>query len=338
MESLRPSHKEELTELHFHLGQSVEPHILWSIAHEQGIKLPSKDYWEFFDLVTLNKKEVTWEDYHKLFHLTELIQSSPVAIERTLYEVICGAYRANNITVLEPSFNPMFRNRAGERDLDQIILAALRGMERALVEFPVVRAGLIFLLDRRLSVEQNEIILHKAIKYKDRGVLGIDIAGPKGDNFKYDDYTHIYKEAQKAGLKTTVHTGEDGTAEEMDHILDILPLDRLNHGFRAYTDKKLMKKVKDKNLTMCLCPTSNMSVKFITSIDHLREVIRALYDNGVKFCVNTDNPSMLKTNLRKEISLLADNNILNPDEVIQMNTWAREAAWVDMKKDSNIYL
>ncbi len=338
METLRPIHKDELTELHFHLGQSVEPHILWSIAHEQGIKLPSKDYWEFVDLVTLNKKEVTWEDYHKLFHLTELIQSSPISIERTLYEVICGAYRANNITVLEPSFNPMFRNRAGERDLDQIILAALRGMERALVELPTVRAGLIFLLDRRLSPEQNEIILHKAIKYKDRGVLGIDIAGPKGDNFKYDDYINIYKEAQAAGLKTTVHTGEDGTVEEMDHIINILPLDRLNHGFRAYTDKNLMAKVKDKNLTMCLCPTSNMSVKFITGIDHLREVIRALYDNGVKFCVNTDNPSMLKTNLRKEIALVAENNILNEEEVKQMNRWAREAAWVDMKKESNLYL
>lgn len=338
METLRPRPTDELTELHFHLGQSVEPHILWSIAHEQGIKLPSKDYWEFFDLVTLNKKEVAWEDYHKLFHLTELIQSSPVAIERTLYEVISGAYRANNITVLEPSFNPMFRNRAGERDLDQIILAAFRGMERALVELPIVRAGLIFLLDRRLSPEQNEIILNKAIKYKNRGVLGIDIAGPKGENFKYDDYIDIYKRAQDAGLRTTVHTGEDGTVEEMDHVISILPLNRLNHGFRAYTDPKLMEKVRKLDLTMCLCPTSNMSVKFIKDIPHLKEVIRALYDNGVKFCMNTDNPSMLKTNLRKEIALLSENGILNEKEIAQMNTWAREASWIDMKKETNLYL
>src|SRR3989344_4238760 len=166
--SSRPT--KELVELHFHLGQSVEPHILWSIAHEQGIKLPSKDYWEFYDLVTLNKETVTWEDYHKLFHLTELIQSSPVSMERTVYEVISGAYRANNITLLEPSFNPMFRNRGGERDLDQIILAALRGMERALVEFSHVRAGLILLLDRRLPFEKNEVIARKAIKYRSRGI------------------------------------------------------------------------------------------------------------------------------------------------------------------------
>lgn len=330
--------KQELTELHFHLGQSVEPHILWSIAHEQGIKLPKKDYWEFYDLITLNKSDVTWEDYHMLFHWTELIQSSPVAMERTVYEVISGAYRVNNITVLEPSFNPMFRNRSGERDLDQIILAALRGMERALVEFPQVRAGLIFLLDRRLSVEQNEIMLHKAIKYKDSGVLGIDIAGPKGEGFKYDDYVRIYEMAQDAGLKTTVHTGEDGTAEEMDHVVSILPLDRLNHGFRAYTDKKLMEKVAKKNLCMCLCPTSNMSLKFIKDGAHMKEVITTLWDNGVKFCMNTDNPSMLRTNLAKEIQMMRDFDILDEKQIAQTLKWAREASFIDLKRETNLYL
>ena len=82
MEPHIKSSRVPLTELHCHLGQSVEPHVLWAIAHEQGIKLPSKDYWEFVDLVTLNYPETTWEHYHRLFHLTELVQSSPMAMER----------------------------------------------------------------------------------------------------------------------------------------------------------------------------------------------------------------------------------------------------------------
>lgn len=339
MESvLRPQRDKELAELHFHLGQSVEPHVLWSIAHEQGIKLPSKDYWEFYDLVTLNKANVTWDDYHKLFHLTELVQSSPVAMERAVYEVVSGAYRVNNITLLEPSFNPMFRNRGGERDLDQIILAALRGMERALAEFPKVRAGLILLLDRRLPVEKNAIIVQKAIKYHDRGVVGIDIAGPLAEGFRYDDYAKLYATARDAGIKTTVHTGEDGTVEEMDHVLDVLPLDRLNHGFRAYTDAKVMEKVRKKNLTMCLCPTSNLSVKFIKDIPHLKEVIQTLWKAGVKFCINTDNPSMLRTNLMKEIALLTDNGILTETQADQTVQWAFEAAFVTTEPGKNLYL
>lgn len=330
----------ELAELHFHLGQSVEPHVLWSIAHEQGIKLPSKDYWEFYNLVTLNKETVTWEDYHKLFHLTELIQSSPVAMERTVYEVLSGAYRVNNITLQEPGFNPLYRNREGERDLDQIILAALRGMERALVEFPIIRAGLILMLDRRLPKEVNAIIVRKAIKYKSRGVVGIDIAGPRGkdEKFDYADYADLYAQARDAGLKTTVHTGEDGTAEEMAYVLKHLPLDRLNHGFRAYTDKALMAEVAKKNLCMCLCPSSSISLKFFKDPAHMKEIIQTLLKNGVKFCINTDNPSMLRTNLRKEIDLMREHEILTEEEIDQTTAWAREATFVPTEPGKNIYL
>lgn len=331
--------RKELAELHFHLGQSLEAHILWAIAHQQGIKLPSKDYWEFYDLVTLNKPQVTWEDYHKLFHWSELIQSSPTAMERTVYEVVCGAYRANNITLMEPGFNPLYRNREGERDLDQIILAALHGMEKALVEFPGVRAGLHFFLDRRLPYEKNAIIVKKAIKYSKRGVVGIDIAGPRTDNnFSYDDYSRLYAEARDAGLKTTVHTGEDGTAEEMDHVLDVLKPDRVNHGFRCYTEPALMEKVKKMNITLCLCPTSNLSVKFIRDMEHMKEVVQTLWKNEIKFCFNTDNPSMLRTNLNKEMGMMLEHGVLTEDQLYQTNAWAFEASFITTTPDKNLYL
>ena len=328
-----------LAELHFHLGSSLEPAILWSIAHQQGIKLPSKEYWEFHDMITLNKPQIEWEDYHKMFHWTELIQSSPLAMERTVYEVLAGAYRKNNIILSEPLFNPIFRNRGGEQDLDQIILAAIRGMEKALMEYPQIKAGIILALDRRLPVEVNEITVKKAMKYVNRGIIGIDIAGPNKEGFRYDDYSELYKRARAAGLKTTVHTGEDGTTEEMDHVLDVLELDRINHGIKAYYSKELMEKVKSRNLTLCLCPSSNLSVGFIKDIEHMREMIRTLYDNGVKFCVNTDNPIMLRTNLSKEIAILEDNDILSESEIDQTIKWAFEASFINLRNpNENLYL
>lgn len=329
----------ELAELHFHLGQSVDPHILWSIAHEQGIKLPSKNYWEFYKLVTLDKESVTWEDYHALFKWTELIQSSPVAMERAVYEVLSKSYRSNNITLLEPSFNPMFRNREGERDLDYIILAALRGMERGLVEFPNVRAGIILLLDRRLSLEQNSIIVKKAIKYRTRGIIGIDMAGPDpSGKFSYDDYIDLYKNAKKAGLKTTVHIGEEGTVKEMEHVLRILPLDRINHGFRAYTSPRVMEMLVKKNITLCLCPTSNMKLNFIKNIEHLKEILRVFIKNNVKFCLNTDNPSMLRTNLIKEFDIMRNNEILSEKEIEQVIQWGFDATFIPNEVKKNLYL
>ncbi len=84
----------KLAELHVHLGGSVDPAVMWEIAHAQGIRLPTKDYWRFVDLVTVDPDaKKTFDDYLALFHWTELIQSSPLAIERSVYQTIAGAYR-----------------------------------------------------------------------------------------------------------------------------------------------------------------------------------------------------------------------------------------------------
>ena len=132
------SRKVPLAELHCHLGGAVTPAIMWGIAHSQGIKLPTKDYWEFRDMITVSpRRNRSFDGYLQLFHWTELIQSSPLAVERSVYEVVGGAYRKNNVTTMELRFNPMKRNRGGEQDLDHIIAAAVRGMDKAGLEYPV---------------------------------------------------------------------------------------------------------------------------------------------------------------------------------------------------------
>ena len=83
---------EGLAELHTHLGGSVASDILWSLAHEQGIALPVKDYWEFDQLVTVSDPQGV-QDLNALdaiYHWTELIQSSPLAVERSVHAAIGG--------------------------------------------------------------------------------------------------------------------------------------------------------------------------------------------------------------------------------------------------------
>src|SRR3989338_3913226 len=103
---------EPLAELHSHLGAAVDAAILWTLAHEQGIKLPTKDYWEFERLVTIQKQGhggVLALDREK-YHWTELIQSSPRAMEPAVHETLGGAYRANHVMLHELRYNPMKRN------------------------------------------------------------------------------------------------------------------------------------------------------------------------------------------------------------------------------------
>ncbi len=130
------------------------------------------------ELITSRPGKVgSLEDYLKILHTwTEKIQSSPSAIERSVYEVIGKEYRGSRVTQIELRFNPMKRNLSSELDLDHIIHAALRGMDRAVLEYGV-KAGLIFCLAREFDHPLNDILVEKAIKYRTRGVVGIDLAG-----------------------------------------------------------------------------------------------------------------------------------------------------------------
>src|SRR6201992_2416668 len=143
---------EDLTDLHIHVGGAVAPHVLWAIAHDSGFKLPVKSYWAICELVYADPEKVSsLVDYLDIMHQwTEKIQSSPSAIERSISEVIGKEYRSSRVSAIELRFNPMKRNVGGERDLDYIIAAAIRGMDRACLDYGV-KAGLIFCLARAVE-------------------------------------------------------------------------------------------------------------------------------------------------------------------------------------------
>src|SRR3954454_2512376 len=246
-----------LAELHTHLGGSVSSDILWSLAHEQGIALPVKDYWEFDRLVTVSDPRGVPDlnALNAIYEWTELIQSSPLAVERSVHAAIGGAYRSQGITTLELRFNPMKRNRGGERDLDHIIMAATRGLDRASLEYPQVRAGLILMMDRTFTERQNAVIVEKAIRYASRGVVGVDIAGPRprGERYSYRELAPLIEEARDAGLGVTIHVGEEGeehAAAELGEVVEYLRPDRIGHGILAARNPELMAAIREQEIVL----------------------------------------------------------------------------------------
>ena len=318
-----------LTELHVHLGAAVTPAIMWGIAHAQGIRLPTKDYWAFRDLITVGRRRRSFQGYLDLFHWTELIQSSPIAVERSVYEVIGGAYRKNNVNRLELRFNPMKRNRGGEQDLDHIIAAAVRGMDRAVLEYPQVRAGLILCLDRAFEYELNEIIAAKAVAWRDRGVVAVDIAGPMEPGFRFSDYRDLFVQVRRAGLGVTVHAGEMGGPEEVRDAVEALEPTRIGHGVKSAHDSRVMALLREREVVLEVCPSSNLQTRVVSGHAELRSILRSFLDNGVRFALSTDGPEMLRSYLRDEIEMLLRKEILSFDEVQASLETARRASFVD---------
>jgi adenosine deaminase len=326
----------ELSDLHIHVGGAVAPHILWSIAHDQGFKLPVQDFWEFKELVSARPGKVrSLDEYLAVLHQwTEKIQSSPHAMERSVYEVIGKEYRSSRVSLIELRFNPMKRNVGGERDLDHIIHATLRGMDRATMEYGV-RAGLIFCLAREFPLELNQILVDKAIKYRRRGVVGIDLAGTErhavelmpGEVKRYRD---LYAVARRAGLKTTVHTGETARtgSEGVRAVVEELEPQRIGHGICAARDERVMDLLRERGVVLEICPSSNLATRAVASLDELGAILDRFWRRGVKFTINTDGPYLLDTNMSKEVQLLRDAGVLSDEQVEQSQAWSREATFI----------
>src|SRR5881394_2687607 len=326
---------EGLAELHTHLGGSISSDILWSLAHEQGIALPVKDYWEFDRLVTIADPRgvADLDALDAIYHWTELIQSSPIAVERSVHAAIGGAYRSQGITTLELRFNPMKRNRGGERDLDHIILAAVRGLDRASLEYPQVNAGLILMMDRTFTPRQNEVIVEKAMRWAARGIVGVDIAGPRsnGERYDYRRVQPMVETAREAGLGVTIHVGEEGGEmgrEEIGEVLEVLRPDRIGHGILASSDQELMRELREAEVVLEICPTSNLLTKALADEEAVRDVFRTFVNNGVRFTIATDGPEMMRTHLRDELHLLRRIGALSEDELDEANARGHEASFV----------
>ena len=329
---------EGLAELHTHLGGSVSSDILWSLAHRQGIALPVKDFWDFDRLVTVSDPRGV-PDLNALdaiYHWTELIQSSPLAVERSVHGAIGGAYRSQGITTLELRFNPMKRNRGGERDLDHIILAASRGLDVASLEYPQVRAGLILMMDRTFTPEINAIVIEKALRYQDRGVVGVDIAGPPNPDFSYREHQALVERARAAGLGVTIHTGEEGRVDDMWEVVEHLRPARIGHGILCVYDDALVEQVAREGITLEICPTSNLRTKAVRDIEELRHIITTLKERGVRFTINTDGPEMLVTNLVKEYQLLLDTGIFDDEDVRRCIKTARRASFLAVREPARV--
>jgi len=240
---------------------------------------------------------------------------------------VSGAYRKANITTLELRYNPMKRNRGGERDLDHIIMASVRGLDRALLEYPV-KAGLIFCLDRQFDRELNEIIAEKAIAYRHRGIVGIDMAGGKNPAFRYADYTAIFRKAKRAGLGITVHAGEDEGPESVDEVVRHLDPDRIGHGIHAAEDPALCKRLAERGILLEICPTSNLDTGVVKSAREMRDLLAALRRYKVRFSLNTDGPEMLRTTLREELRSAVRHGFVSKGELEKCGRWAHEASFV----------
>ncbi|HLL54279.1 MAG TPA: adenosine deaminase, partial [Myxococcaceae bacterium] len=143
-------------------------------------------------------------------------------------------------------------------------------------------------------------------------------------------YEDLFERARRAGLKSTVHTGETaGTgAEGVMAVVERLKPNRIGHGIRAAYDESAMKILRERDVVLELCPTSNLQTKAVEDLKELDHIVKTFWDRKVKITINTDGPYLLDTDMKSEVKLIEQNDILTPAQVDQTMAWARQYSFI----------
>jgi adenosine deaminase len=129
----------------------------------------------------------------------------------------------------------------------------------------------------------------------------------------------------------TIHVGEEGGAwgvEELREVVEVLRPDRIGHGILAAQDPELMAALREQEIVLEICPTSNLLTRALADEQAVRETFRAFVEHGVPFTIATDGPEMMHTHLRDELELLERIGALDLDELDEANRRGHEASFL----------
>jgi adenosine deaminase len=179
---------------------------------------------------------------------------------------------------------------------------------------------------RHEGVDNAQQIVDIAIAGRSGGITGVDLAGDEV-NFDARPFVPIFRQALEAGLGVTIHAGEAGGAENVRQAVVEMGATRIGHGVRSIENSDVIKLLRDRNVTLEVCPTSNLQTGVMHNFSH--HPLRDLYMLGVPVTLNTDDPSVSDTTLTDEylVALMAMG--INMKHLRRMIGNALRAAFLD---------
>lgn len=287
-------------ELHRHLDCSMRFNTMLEIAKELKLTLPATlaEKRSFFLLThpaeSLGAALARFQQAQRLLY-------SEVVLERLAFETVQEA-ALENIKLLELRYSPHFIDqRHPHLSWDQIHQAFLRGIKKAQAQYDIAVALIIIIL-RTLSVKHADSIVDFAINNK-QTCVGIDLADNE-DGFSAKPFENPFQRAKKAGLHITVHAGEVPTSQSMMNIeesIHLLGAERIGHGIQALQSQTTLKLLRDRQIPLEVCPTSNYLTQIVSQLNH--HPLRRLYEEGILLTINTDDPGIFDYTLSEELQV-----------------------------------
>lgn len=310
-------------ELHCHLDGSVRPSTIIELANIKNIDIPSKNIQEIKNMMVAPKDCKSLDEYLKRFELPGLIMQDEDSLERIAFELMEDASK-ENIVYIEIRFAPLLHINKG-LNTKEVIESVLKGIKKAESMYDI-KGNLILSCMRTMSVESSYDVIEAGKEYLNNGVVAVDLCSSENEQFceKFEEPIAL---ARSYGYRVTIHAGETGIGENVYDAITLLKAERIGHGVFIKDCERAYNLVKENNVTLEMCPTSNLQTKAIKNIENYP--LNNFHKDGIKVSLNTDNRTVSDIDLTNEYNIIFNNFEMSEDDYKTIYLNSVEASFAD---------
>ena len=323
--------------LHDHLDGGLRPETIIELANNTNFKLPESDPVRLAKWFHRGANRGSLAEYLKGFRITTGVMQSEEALYRVSYEMMEDMYR-DGVAYVETRFSPLFHTEKG-LTYDQIIEAVLRGLRDGERKYNV-RFGLIICAMRNMSPAGSLEMAEAAVRYREQGVVGFDLAG---DELGHPPKDHLdaFHYIQRNNFFITIHSGEAFGKESIWQALQFCGTHRIGHGTRLKEDMmesdeqivemgNLSRYVLDRRVPLEICLSSNLHTTSMRNLHY--HPFPLFFRNGFRVTLNTDNRLMSDTTQTKEFHIAVKEYGLSFNDVEKLTLNAMKSAFISFQQ------
>jgi adenosine deaminase len=318
-------------EIHIHLEGATRTQTIIDVAKEYNLTLPA---YEVDELDKYVKVYDQMRDLHAVLEAFDIFQrsiASPEVVERIAWELFEDAAN-QNIKLFEVRFSPDWAFHGHNLDWDSCLEGLLRAKARAEQELDMA-IGYIVITSRSMGPPSCVTTVDWAIRHKEH-ILGVDLADSEKD-FPLQEFVQPIMKAKQAGLKVTIHSGEDSPASFVRETIELADPDRIGHGIHSIEDMNVVELLRERNITLEVSPWSNYLTSAVRTVEE--HPLKKLFDLGVKVTINSDDPEVLETNLNNEYRIAHEVLDMSLDEIATCNRYAYEASFIPQAEKKKVW-
>ncbi len=312
-------------ELHLHIEGSFEPELMFEIAQRNQIEIPYKSVEEVKRAYNFNNLQEFLDIYYA--------GANVLQTEQDFYD-LTWAYlqrvHRENVIHTEIFFDPQTHTDRGIA-FDTVIKGIHQALEDGKKQLGISSQLIISFL-RHLSEDDAFKTLEQALPYQS-WIAGVGLDSSEVGN-PPSKFQKVFEIARQAGFKLVAHAGEEGPADYVWEALDLLKIDRLDHGNRSLEDSDLVERLVKEKMALTVCPLSNLKLKVVNDLQ--KHPLKTMLDKGLKATVNSDDPAYFGGYMNDNFWAVAQALDLNKHDLYQLSHNAFEASFVSPEKQQEM--